>query len=123
MPFMPAIGSLALAAMLLGAAVATTAAMVFSLLATEVPPERRSTTLNLVYLPLYIAGIIGPAIGGGLAAVAGPSAPFVAGGVVFLLGATAVAVRQRSGTGPQAPPEPREPRLRSEPESRGVPLS
>ncbi len=46
--------------MLLGAAVATTGAMVFSLLATEVPPERRSATLNLVYLPLYIAGIIGP---------------------------------------------------------------
>ena len=39
-------------------------AMVFSLLATEVAVERRSQTLNLVYLPLYAAGIIGPAIGG-----------------------------------------------------------
>ena len=55
-----------------GAAVATVGAMVFSLLATEVPPERRSATLNLVYLPLYVAGIIGPAMG---AAVA--SAPVV----------------------------------------------
>ncbi len=123
MPLMPAIGSLALTSILLGAAVATTAAMVFSLLATEVPAERRSTTLNLVYLPLYIAGIIGPAIAGGLAAVAGPSAPFVLGGIVFLLGATAIAVRQRSGAGPDAPSKPDEHRIRSEPESRGVPLS
>ena len=123
MPLMPAIGSLALTSILLGAAVATTAAMVFSLLATEVPAERRSTTLNLVYLPLYIAGIIGPAIAGGLAAVAGPSAPFVLGGIVFLLGAMAIAVRQRSGAGPDAPSKPDEHRIRSGPESRGVPLS
>jgi MFS family permease len=55
-----------------------------------VPPERRSTTLNLVYLPLYIAGILGPAIGGGLAAVGGAGSPFVAGGIVFLAGAVAL---------------------------------
>ena len=41
----------------------STAAMVFGLLATEVPEERRSATLNLVYLPLYAAGIIGPIVG------------------------------------------------------------
>jgi MFS family permease len=93
--------------------------MVFSLLATEVAPERRSTTLNLVYLPLYISGIIGPAIGGGMAAVAGPAAPFVVGGIVFLLGATVIAVRGRSDAGAATPPEtPRKP----EHESRGVPL-
>jgi MFS transporter, DHA1 family, multidrug resistance protein len=119
MPLMPAIGSLALAATLLGAAVASTGAMVFSLLATEVAPERRSTTLNLVYLPLYVAGIIGPAIGGGLAAAAGPAAPYVIGAIVFFLGAAMIAVRRRSGAGPASPAEP-VPRV--EPASRGIPL-
>jgi MFS family permease len=93
MPAMPALGLLAVAALALGAAVATTGAMVFSMLATEVPPERRSTTLNLVYLPLYIAGIVGPALGGGLAAAAGAGGPFIAGGLVFLGGAAALALR------------------------------
>ena len=71
--------------------------MVFSLLATEVPPERRSQTLNLVYLPLYAAGIIGPAVGGALAGPFGAGAPFWAGAVVFLVGAIVVALRVRPG--------------------------
>jgi len=62
MPLMPGIGVLALVAVVLGAAVATVGAMVFSLLATEVPPERRSATLNLGYLPCT-SRIVGPAIG------------------------------------------------------------
>ena len=33
------------------------------MLGTEVARERRSQTLNLVYLPLYFAGIVGPAVG------------------------------------------------------------
>ncbi|MEW6225564.1 MAG: MFS transporter, partial [Chloroflexota bacterium] len=94
MPAMPALGALAGAAVLLGAAVAIVGAMVFSLLATEVPAERRSATLNLVYLPLYVAGIVGPAMGGAVAAVAGAGGPFIAGGLVFLLGAAAVALRR-----------------------------
>jgi len=69
--------------------------MVFSLLATEVPAERRSQTLNLVYLPLYAAGIIGPAVGGTIAGVTGPSGPFWAAAVVFLGGALVVALRVR----------------------------
>ena len=85
--------AMTLVSILLGAAVATTGAMVFSMLATEVPAERRSTTLNLVYLPLYVAGIIGPATGSVIASSTGPSGPFVLGAVVFLAGSAAVALR------------------------------
>ena len=67
--------------------------MVFGLLALEVPAERRSATLNLVYLPLYAAGIIGPAVGAALASVGGVAGPFIAGGTVFLLGAATVYAR------------------------------
>lgn len=99
MPQMPGIAPLAAVAVLLGAAVASVGAMVFSLLATEVPAERRSTTLNLVYLPLYVAGIVGPAAGAGVAAVAGVAGPFVLGAFVFALGAVILASRR-----PPAPP-------------------
>src|SRR5579859_249091 len=54
---------LAVGSTVLGAAAATAISMVFSLLATAVPEERRATTLNLVLLPIYIASIIGGVIG------------------------------------------------------------
>ena len=69
--------------------------MVFGLLATEVPAERRSATLNLVYLPLYAAGIIGPAVGAVVVRRAGSAAPFLLGGAVFVVGAVVVATRGR----------------------------
>ncbi|HEX8024686.1 MAG TPA: MFS transporter [Candidatus Limnocylindrales bacterium] len=72
------------------AAAATTSSMVIGLLATEVPEERRSQTLNLVYLPLYAAGIVGPAIGGVVSSRAGVPAPFIAGAGALLLGAIVV---------------------------------
>ncbi len=103
MPAMPALAALAGVAVVFGAAIAIVGAMVFSLLATEVPPERRSATLNLVYLPLYVAGIVGPAIGGGVASIGGAPGPFVAGAVVFLAGAALVAVRS-SGQARRAVP-------------------
>ncbi len=93
MPLMPALGGLAAVAVLLGAAVAAVGAMVFSLLATEVAPERRSATLNLVYLPLYVAGIIGPAMGAAVASATGAGGPFVVGALVFFAGAAMVALR------------------------------
>ena len=92
-PLVRTIPPLALSVMTFTASNALVGAMVFSLLATEVPVERRSQTLNLVYLPLYAAGIIGPAIGGTLAAAFGTSAPFYAGAIVFLVGAVVVALR------------------------------
>jgi MFS family permease len=47
----------------LGAATATAISMVFALLATAVPEERRATTLNLVLLPIYFASITGGVVG------------------------------------------------------------
>ncbi len=100
MPLAPSVAGMALLAVVLGVSTATVSAMVFGLLALEVPPERRSATLNLVYLPLYSAGIIGPAVGAVVASPGGASAPFVVAGVVFLAGAVVIAARRR----PAAPP-------------------
>ena len=76
-----------------------TSAMVFALLATKVPPERRRATLNLVYLPLYLAGIVGPTLGAGVRRGRGRRARF--------RGRRSV-LRGRSGAGaPRAtPPSP-----------------
>jgi predicted MFS family arabinose efflux permease len=95
-PIVPAIPPLALAVLLFSAANGLVGAMVFSLLATEVPEDRRSQTLNLVYLPLYGAGIVGPLLGGAVSTVAGPAGPFWVAAAVFLLGAIAVASRVRA---------------------------
>jgi len=93
------VGGLAILAVVVAASGAIVSSMVFGLLATEVPAERRSQTLNLVYLPLYAAGIIGPAAGGIVAGFAGLPAPFVVGGLVFLIAAVVVLRLRR-----QAPP-------------------
>lgn len=85
----------------LAATTATVTAMVFSLLATEVPADRRSATLNLVYLPLYAAGIIGPALGAAVAATIGVSGPFLLGSAVFAIGAVAIA-RRRPAAAPRS---------------------
>jgi hypothetical protein len=37
--------------------------MVFALLATSVPEERRATTLNLVLLPIYFSSVAGAIVG------------------------------------------------------------
>jgi len=95
---MPAVGRitpLAGVAVLLAMSTATVSAMIFGTLAKEVPPDRRSATLNLVYLPLYAAGIVGPAIGGVIVTVGGISAPFVAGSMVFFVGAATIVVMGR----------------------------
>ena len=47
----------------LGAATATAISMVFALLATAVPEERRATTLNLVLLPIYFSSVAGGIVG------------------------------------------------------------
>jgi MFS transporter, DHA1 family, multidrug resistance protein len=54
---------LTVAAVCLGAATATAISMVFALLATAVPEERRATTLNLVLLPIYFSSVAGAVVG------------------------------------------------------------
>jgi predicted MFS family arabinose efflux permease len=101
-PLAPTLAILALTVMTFTACNASVGAMVFSLLSTEVPPERRSATLNLVYLPLYAAGIIGPIVGGIVAPRSGPGGPFVLGALVFLVAAVVVALRLRPERRPAA---------------------
>ena len=106
-PLVHAIPPLAVAGLVFSAANALVGAMIFSLLATEVPADRRSQTLNLVYLPLYAAGIIGPLVGGAVSTVAGPTGPFWTGAAVFLIGAVVVALRVRTRAVPaDGEPEP-----------------
>lgn len=95
-PFVRSVELLALGVLAFTACNGAVGAMVFGLLATEVPAERRSATLNLVYLPLYAAGIVGPAMGAAVAATAaGVAGPFWFGALVFLGGAVIVAFRLR----------------------------
>jgi DHA1 family multidrug resistance protein-like MFS transporter len=90
MPIVGSIGLLAFLAVGLGAATATVSSMIFGLLATELPADRRSAALNLVYLPLYAAGIIGPAVGAVVASISGVNALFILGAVVFFIGAATI---------------------------------
>ena len=99
-PLVGSIPPLAVAILVFTASNGLVGAMVFSLLATEVPAERRSQTLNLVYLPLYAAGIVGPVVGGLVSTAAGPRGPFWAGAAVFLVGAVVVALRVRPRRSP-----------------------
>ena len=59
----------------LAAATATSARWSSACSRPRSPPERRSATLNLVYLPLYAAGIIGPALGAIVVASVGLDGP------------------------------------------------
>ena len=76
---------------------AVVGAMVSGLLATETPPERRSATLNLIYLPLYIGGIAGPALGAVVVTAGLPAVFFVASAVLAVATALAVVFARRTG--------------------------
>ena len=90
MPLAASLASLTGLAIVYGAAIAAVQAMVFSLLAIEVPPERRSATLNLVLLPLYVAGIVGPSAAAGLAATVGVPAIYPLAGGIMIAGAVII---------------------------------
>jgi DHA1 family multidrug resistance protein-like MFS transporter len=91
MPLAPSVAALAALAVVFAAANAGVQAMVFALLAVETPPDRRSATLNLVLLPLYVAGIVGPSLAAGFAAVAGVPAIYPAAGAITIITAVALA--------------------------------
>jgi MFS family permease len=90
LPLAPSVAWLAVSYSLAVAFMAVVGAMVSGLLANEVPSERRSATLNLIYLPLYIGGITGPAIGASVVTAGLRSVFYVAAAVV--VGALVVAV-------------------------------
>jgi DHA1 family multidrug resistance protein-like MFS transporter len=94
MPEAPSVRILALLSAAASAFNGGVGAMVFGLLAIEVPPEQRSATLNLVYFPLYIAGIVGPAVGA-LVVRAGLPVIFTLSGLVLGLGALYAVARLR----------------------------
>ena len=94
-PFAPTVGLLAVAVLVFVAFNGIVGPMVFGLLATEVPAERRSATLNLVYLPLYAAGILGPATGAVVASAVGVSGPYLAGAAALAVGAVTWALATR----------------------------
>lgn len=97
MPFAPSVSLLALLNAAFSALSAVVGAMIFGLLAVEVPAERRTATLNLVYLPLYLGGIAGPAIGA-VVVSSGIASVFVLAGLIFILGgAAAHAIRRAAG--------------------------
>jgi MFS family permease len=76
-------------------------AMVSSLLATEVPAERRSATLNLIYLPLYVGGITGPAIGAGVVGAGLRAVFYVAAAILVIALVLAVAFARRPISAPR----------------------
>ena len=90
MPLATGVLILAVLAAIYAAFQAAVQAMMFSLIATEAPPRRRSATLNLVLLPLYVAGILGPSAGAVVVAVTGVEGVFPAAALVFLLGGLGV---------------------------------
>jgi MFS family permease len=99
-PFAPSVPLLGLATFAFFAFSGIVGPMVFALLATEVPAERRSATLNLVYLPLYAAGIIGPAVGAVVASATGVGGPFLAGALVLAAGALGIGLAMRRSRRP-----------------------
>ena len=77
---------LTVAAVGLGAASATAISMVFALLATAVPVDRRATTLNLVLLPIYLSSVAGSLVGA-LLVREGLNTVLLTGAVVSLVAA------------------------------------
>ena len=96
MPLAPSLLVLALYALVFGAASATATAMVIAQLAVDLPDDRRSATLNLVYVPLYLGGILGGVLGA-LLVQGGLGLVMTASALLMLAGAT-LAFNRRSST-------------------------
>lgn len=98
-PLVASVAALAGVAIAFVALSTSAASMIYGLLALEVAPERRSATLNLVLLPLYVAGIAGPALGAAIVSVGLP-AVFFAAGALFV---SAIPLALSRGRGAVAP--------------------
>lgn len=64
------------------AATSIGSAMIFTLLSTQIPENHRTTALNLVYLPLYFGGIMGPVLSTLLSKL-GMATQFLGSGFLF----------------------------------------
>lgn len=96
MPASPSVAALAALSIVAVAMFTSVNSMVAASLAVETPVERRSATLNLILLPLYLAGIVGPGIGALVVAVGLPAVFFTAGCLLAL--AVPVALLRGPGT-------------------------
>lgn len=70
---------------LYSAAVSISGAMIFVLFSTRIPQSHRSTALNLVQLPMYLGGIVGPLLASELTHF-GVVGPFIGAAVVSFIG-------------------------------------
>lgn len=71
------------------AAVSISGAMIFALFSTRIPESHRTTALNLVYLPMYLGGIIGPLAASGLIHF-GVIGPFGGAALASLMGSLVI---------------------------------
>jgi MFS transporter, DHA1 family, multidrug resistance protein len=71
-------------AVLFGAGRSAAQAMLFALLATRTPREGRAATLNLVYVPLYLGGLVGPALAATIVGL-GLAPIFLVGAAAYVL--------------------------------------
>jgi DHA1 family multidrug resistance protein-like MFS transporter len=107
LPFAPSAAWLAAFYSVAIAFQAVVGAMVSGILATEVPSERRSATLNLIYLPLYLGGIAGPALGAAVVATGLRSVFYLAAAFLAFGTLTAFAFARRPrGSDRSAPTGP-----------------
>jgi MFS transporter, DHA1 family, multidrug resistance protein len=109
-PFLPTVTALTAVAVLFGAGRSAAQAMLFALLATRTPREGRAATLNLVYVPLYLGGLVGPALAAAIVGL-GLAPIFLVGAAAYVLAllltlrrtgdaANGQASGERSGTSP-----------------------
>jgi MFS family permease len=97
LPLAATVAGLAIAYSLATAGQAVVGAMVSGLVATEAPADRRSATLNLIYLPLYLGGIAGPAIGAGVVSAGLRAVFYVAAAVLVGAAVLAIVFARRTG--------------------------